>query len=390
MIATDTWRRPDLALLGTIGILLVIGLDMVYSASYVVAHNNPAYGSDTYFLVRQLLWAAIGLGLLLVFQAVDYHWWRRLTVPLTALIVILLLAVLVSRLGHAAYGAQRWLRLGPLPPIEPSEFAKFVLILYYADWLSRRREKVADFKAGAVPFAFTMSTVCGLILLQPDLGSAFVIGATAVCMFFIAGASLRHLALGMIVGGMTLVVVIVSASYRFQRVAAFLDPTRDPLGIGWNTLQAEIALGSGGIFGVGLGASRQKFYYLPNAHTDAIFAVIGEELGFVGAVVTLLLFGVLAFRGYRIALRSIDTYGALLAAGITSWITIQALINIAVATATVPFTGIPLPLVSFGGSSLIVTLLAIGVLLNVSRQPAGPPSAVDRQRGQAAPVGGGW
>ncbi|MGH2461491.1 MAG: FtsW/RodA/SpoVE family cell cycle protein, partial [Chloroflexota bacterium] len=245
-------------------------------------------------------------------------------------------------------------------------------VLYYADWLSRRRDRVASFTTGTLPFGITITLVCALVVLQPDLGSAFVIAATAVCLFFIAGADLGHLFLGLIVGIGALGALILSASYRFQRITAFLDPGKDPLGIGWNTLQAEIALGSGGIFGLGLGDSRQKFYYLPNAQTDAIFAVIGEELGLVGTLAIILLFGFIALRGYRVALRAPDTYGALLAAGVTSWLVVQALINIAVVTATVPFTGIPLPFVSFGGSSLIVSLMAVGLLLNVSRQALAP------------------
>lgn len=372
MIDRSAWKRPDLALLATVAILMVVGLDMVYSASYVIAHNDPTYGSDTYFLVRQTIWALGGGVLLLIFQAIDYHVWRRLTVPLMALVLVLLLAVLLSRLGHSAYGAQRWLRLGPLPPIEPSEFGKLVLVLYYADWLSRRRDRVSSFTTGTLPFGVTITLVCALVVLQPDLGSASVIAATAVCLFFIAGADLGHLILGLIAGAGALGVLILSASYRFQRITAFLDPSKDPLGIGWNTLQAEIALGSGGIFGLGLGDSRQKFYYLPNAQTDAIFAVIGEELGLVGTLAIILLFGFIALRGYRVALRASDTYGALLAAGVTSWLVVQALINIAVVTATVPFTGIPLPFVSFGGSSLIVSLTAVGLLLNVSRQTVVP------------------
>lgn len=368
MIDRSGWRRPDFALLAAIGILLVIGLDMVYSASYVIAHNNPAYGSDVYFLVRQLAWALVGVILLLIFQAIDYHLWRKLSVPLLALAVLLLIAVVGSHFGHAAYGAQRWLRLGPLPAVEPSEFGKFVLVLYYADWLSRRRETIADFGTVTLPFGVTITAVCALVLLQPDLGSAFVIAATAVCMFFVAGADLRHLAVGLVAGAFALGVLIIGASYRFRRVTAFLDPSQDPLGSGWNTLQAEIALGSGGILGLGLGASRQKFYYLPNAQTDAIFAVIGEELGLVGTVAILALFGFVALRGFRIALHAPDTYGALIATGVTAWLVVQALINIGVVTATLPFTGIPLPFVSFGGSSLIVSLMAVGVLLNISRQ----------------------
>ncbi len=363
----STGTRPDIVLLATIGILLVIGLDMVYSASYVIAHNNPQYGSDTYFLMRQIIWSAVGTMLLFILQSVDYHVLRRLTVPLLALVVVLLAAVLVSHFGHAAYGAQRWLRVGPLPPIEPSEFAKLALVLYLADWLSRRPRAVATLSGGFVPFGLILAVLCGLVVMEPDLGSAFVIAATAISMFFIAGADIRHLVLGLVGGGALLAAAIASASYRFERIAAYLDPMKDPLGIGWNTLQAEIALGSGGIFGLGLGASRQKFYYLPNAHTDAIFAVIGEELGLIGTITVLGLFALIAFRGYRVALRAPDPFGALIAAGVTSWLVVQALINIAVVTATVPFTGIPLPFVSFGGSSLIVSLMAMGIVLNVSR-----------------------
>ncbi len=364
----STWTRPDLVLVVVIGTLVLIGLDMVYSASYVIAHNNPEYGSDTYFLVRQIIWAAVGATLLLILQAIDYRVLRRVTVPLLTLVVVLLVAVLVSHFGHSAYGAQRWLRLGPLPPIEPSELGKLALVLYLADWLSRRPRAVATFGGGLLPFSLILATLCGLVVLEPDLGSAFVIAATAVSMFFIAGADIRHLALSLISGSAALVLAITGASYRSARIAAYLDPMKDPLGIGWNTLQAEIALGSGGIFGLGLGASRQKFYYLPNAHTDAIFAVIGEELGLIGTVTIVILFALIAFRGYRVALRAPDAFGALIAAGVTSWLVVQALINVAVVTATIPFTGIPLPFVSFGGSSLIVSLAAMGIVLNVSRQ----------------------
>ena len=382
MMAGQNWRRPDFALLAVVAVLLVIGLDMVYSASYVIAHNNPAYGSDTYFLVRQLMWAAMGgLGLLIV-QVIDYHLWQRVTLPLIALTVVLLVVVLVSRFGHSAYGAQRWLTIGPLPSLQPSEFAKFALVLYYAGWLSRRGDRMTSFSEVTLPFGMTIAVICSLVVLQPDLGSAFVIASTGVCLFFVAGADIRHLILGLVVGGCAMALIIFGAGYRSQRITTFLNPSSDPLGVGWNITQAQIALGSGGLFGLGLGASRQKFYYLPNAQTDAIYAVIGEELGLLGTVAILILFAIIAYRGYHIALEAPDTYGALLAAGVTSWLVIQALINIGVVTAVIPFTGIPLPFVSFGGSSLIVSLLAVGVLLNVSRQPRG--YRPDQRRHQGA------
>ena len=363
-----TWQRPDFPLLAAVAVLLVVGLDMVYSASYVIAHNDPSYGNDAYFLLQQLWRAGLGLAFLLVAQATDYHLWRRIALPFVALAVLLLVAVLATHLAHTAYGAQRWLKLGPLPAIEPSELVKLALVVYFADWLSRRQGRLTEFASSTVPFAVTVGGICVLVILQPDLGTAIVIAATSVCLFFVAGADLRQLAVGLIGAAGALVLVVLGAGYRSQRIAAFLDPSRDPLGVGWNITQAQIALGSGGVLGLGLGASRQKFYYLPNAHTDAIFAVVGEELGLLGTLGVLFLFGFLAFRGFRIARRAPDSYGALLATGITCGLVIQALINIGVITATIPFTGIPLPFVSYGGSSLVVSLLAIGIMLNVSRQ----------------------
>lgn len=349
----------------------MVGLNMVYSASYVIAHNDPSYGSDSYFVVQQGERAAAGLVLLLIFQSLDYHWLRKLSVPLLAIVVALLVAVLATHLSHSAYGAQRWIKLGPLPTLEPSELAKLALVLYYADWLSKRREVIREFIAGTVPFGVITSGICALVVLQPDLGTAVIIAAIAVSLYFVAGADVRHLALGLVASVGIFSLIVVGAGYRSQRIAAFLDASSDPLGVGWNITQAQIALGSGGLFGLGLGASRQKFYYLPNAHTDAIFAVIGEELGYIGTVVVIALFVILAFRGCRIAMQAPDSYGSLLATGITFSIVVQAFVNIGVITATIPFTGVPLPFVSYGGSSLVVSLLSIGILLNISRQARG-------------------
>lgn len=359
--------NPDYVLLAVIAVLLIVGVDMVYSASFVIAHNSPQYRSDTYFLVRQLLWVGMGLVVMLALMRIDYHHWRRLSVPALAIILILLVVVLLTRFGHSAYGAQRWLSIGPLPPIQPSEFAKLALVLYLADLLSRRGERLRTLSYGAIPFAAVLGTVAALVLLQPDLGSAFVIVLSGVCLFFLAGADLRHFFAGMIIGAVGLVLAITGTGYRSDRIAAFLDPQQDPLGVGWHIIQSQIALGSGGLFGLGLGASRQKFYYLPGAHTDAIYAVIGEELGLIGTLLVLGLIALIAYRGFQITLSAPDSFGSLLAAGVTFWIVFQALINIAVVTATLPFTGIPLPFVSHGGSSMIVSLAAMGILLNVSR-----------------------
>ncbi|MBI2940340.1 MAG: putative lipid II flippase FtsW [Chloroflexi bacterium] len=364
---SEQYRPPDYLLLVAVLALVILGLDMVYSASFVIAHNSPLYRSDTYFLTRQLGWAALGTVALLVTLRIDYHWWQRWSVPLVIVVLLMLVAVVVTNLGHAAYGAQRWLRLGPLPPVQPSEFAKLALILYYADWLSRRRGRLGDFTQGAFPFGITLAVVSALLMLQPDMGSTLVIVMTAFAVVFIAGAPIRHLLLGVVVGLAGMGVLALTAGYRLRRILTFLSPDVDPQGGGWHVLQASIALGSGGVFGLGLGASRQKFYYLPSAHTDAIFAVIGEELGFIGAVATLALVALIAYRGYRIVVHAPDTVGALIATGITSWLTFQALLNVAVITATVPFTGIPFPFVSFGGSSLVPSMASVGILLNISR-----------------------
>lgn len=371
------WQRPDVVLLGTIGVLLVIGLDMVYSASYVIAHNDPSYSSDAYFFLQQLAHAGAGIVLMIAFQAIDYHILRKASVPLLCLAVTLLIFVLVSRLAHSAYGAQRWLKLGPLPAVEPSELAKLALVVYCADWLGRHRESIRSFTFGTLPFGVIVVGLCALVVLQPDVGTAFVIATIAVCMYFVAGGDARHLAIGLAVGAIVFVGLVLGAGYRSQRITAFLNASSDPLGVGWNITQAQIALGSGGLLGRGLGASRQKFYYLPNAQTDAIFAVIGEELGLIGTVLIIVLFAVLAIRGYRIALNAPDAFGTLLAIGLTSSLVAQAYLNIGVITALIPFTGIPLPFVSYGGSSLMVSLLAIGILLNISRQ-TGPPGRAGR------------
>lgn len=374
-------NRPDYILLGVIGLLLVLGIEMVYSSSFVIAHNSPLYRSDTYFLVRQLMWVSLGVFSMIVLMRIDYHHYQRISVPAMAMIILMLFVVIATNFGHSAYGAQRWLSLGPLPPIQPSEFAKLVLLLYLSDWLSRRGERLKNLAYGTMPFAVMLGLIAGLVLMQPDMGSAFVIVLSAACLFFIAGADLRHVLGGAVAGAIALALAVTGAGYRSSRIVAFLDPGQDPLGVGWHIIQTGIALGSGGIFGLGLGASRQKFYYLPSAHTDAIFAVIGEELGLIGTLATLGLFALFAYRGYKITAQAPDTFGALLAAGITFWITFQALLNIAVVTSTIPFTGITLPFVSYGGSSMLVSFAAIGILLNISKHRAGFVPEKNRNKG---------
>jgi cell division protein FtsW len=377
---TASRRKPDYVLLGATIALLVLGTLMVYSASFVVAHNE--FADDAYFLTRQLVYVVIGGAALAVGMSLDYHRWRALSVLIMLVCVGLLVAVLVPGVGFRSYGASRWIRVGSLLQVQPSEIAKLAIVLYLSDWLARRGSLVGDFKRGLLPFAIIVALVAGLVVIQPDLGTTSIIIGAAACVFFVAGANLFHVGL-MLSGGVAAGLFVLSrlSGYRQDRIAAFLDPWSDIQGSGWHTAQGLIALGSGGPLGRGLGESFQKFYWVPNAHTDAIFAIIGEELGFVGSLGLLALFGILAWRGFRIAFRAPDAFGRLYATGLTCMLVLQAIVNIAVVTNSVPYTGVTLPLVSFGGSSTVISLLAIGLLLNISRytgaqRPADEPGAL--------------
>jgi cell division protein FtsW len=364
--------RPDYLLLGATSALLLIGTVMVYSASFVVAHNE--FNDDAYFLLRQLVWVAIGLVALFGAARVDYRRWRALSLPVMLLCLALLVAVLLPGVGMRSYGAVRWIRLGPFLQLQPSELAKLAIVLYLADWLSRREGLVRQVGKGLIPFAIIVGTLAWLVEMQPDLGTMSIIVGAAACIFFVAGANLLHVGvLGC--GGVLAALTVVShlSGYRQDRITAFLDPWSDIQGSGWHTAQTLIALGSGGPFGVGLGDSHQKFYWVPNAHTDAIYAIIGEELGFVGTVGVLLLFALLAGRGFLIAWRAPDAFGRLFATGLTCLLALQALVNIAVVTNSVPYTGVTLPLVSFGGSSTVISLIAVGLLLNISKHRGRAP-----------------
>jgi cell division protein FtsW len=345
----------------------VLGTLMVYSASFVVAHNE--FNDDAYFLVRQLIWVgAGGVGLLLAAR-IDYRRWRSLSLPIMFICIGMLVLVLVPGIGASSYGAVRWLKLGPVQ-IQPSEIAKLAMTLYLADWLARRGPIVGELLKGLLPFAIIVGIVAALVAIQPDLGTTAIIIMVAACVFFVGGANLVHIALLGAAGvGAGLVVLAHLSGYQLERIRAFLDPWSDIQGSGWHTAQGLIALGSGGLFGSGLGNGLQKYYWVPNAHTDAIFAIIGEELGLVGCVGVLLLFGVVAWRGFLIAWRGPDAFARLFASGLTCMLTIQTLVNIAVVTNSLPYTGVTLPLVSFGGSSTVISLVAIGLLLNISRQP---------------------
>ena len=362
-------HEPDYWFIAIILTLVMFGLVMVFSASIAIGLQQEG-GNSYYFLTRQAIWAAIGFAGMLATAFIDYHFWRKLSLPAMVGILILLAAlVFVPGLGAGAdsWGAKRWIGLGPLS-FQPSEVAKVVLVIYLADWLGQKGNKIRNFSYGLIPFALVLGTLIGLVMLQPDLGTATLMAAIGISMFLVAGADLIQLGALMALGSVSFLMLALGASYRRARILIFLNPDSDPLNKGYQLVQARLALGSGGLFGLGLGASREKFTWLPAAQNDAIFAVIGEELGLIGCAFVLLLFALLAWRGYRIAMKAPDSFGALVAVGIVTWIIFQAAINIGGITLTIPFTGIPLPFISYGGTALAVSLTAMGILLNISKQ----------------------
>jgi cell division protein FtsW len=365
-------RSGDVALFACVLAMVAVGLVMVYSASSVVAYERLQ--DSAYFLKRQVAWAALGLGALGVAWSTHYARWRRLAVPVLLAAVVLMGLVLVPGLGVVAGGARRWLVAGPLR-FQPVELAKLATVLYVAQFATRRGPAMRDFRRGVLPPLLITGLLGALALRQPDMGSALVLGGAVLVMLFLGGARALHLGLVVAAALPLLAAAVLVADYRMARVAAFLDPWRDPQGAGFHIIQALLAFGSGGVLGTGLGASRQKYFYLPERHTDFIFAILGEELGLAGALGLLALFGLFAYRGLRVAAYAPDRFGSLLAAGITASITGQALLNMGVATGSLPATGVPLPFVSFGGSAMVTTMVQVGMLLNVSRYARPTPPA---------------
>ena len=361
-------RTPDFLLFFATTALVAIGLVMVYSSSSVKAEFT--YGRSAYFLQQQLIWALLGMGAMAVMMNFDYWRLSNLAWPVVVATFLSLIVVIIPGLGVISHGASRRIGIGNLG-FQPSEAAKLGVVLFMAYILSRDPERIKNFWRGLVPSLLLLGISFGLILKQPDLGTAVSLAGTVITMIFIAGAQMKHL-VGLALSAVPILAwAIFSAPYRRERFFAFLDPWKDPLDSGFHIIQALYALGSGGLLGLGLGQSRQKFFYLPEQHTDFIFAVLGEELGFLGAATTLLLFFLLFWRGYRIAVTAPDTFSSLLAAGITTMIAVQALINIGVVTSTLPITGIPLPFLSYGGSSLLFSLASVGILLNISMYAKG-------------------
>jgi len=351
-------NKPDYWIIGTIIPLSLFGLLMVYNSSVAMAMRD--FGNQYHYLQEQLKWLVVGYIVFGIFSVIDYRFWKKLAFPIMIGTIVLLCIVLLPGIGIKALGAKRWINLGFFV-LQPAEFAKLSLIIYLSAWLTTNKPKQI------LSFLLFLGVIVGLIMLEPDLGTSMIITLTSLALFFFSGAALQYF-LYIIPGiGVVATSLAVFSPYRFRRLLTFFNPESDPLGASYHIRQAIIAIGSGGIFGLGLGQSRQKYEYLPEANTDSIFAIIGEELGFVGCVLLISVFVYLIWRGFRIARLIDDPFGKLLALGVTTCIGIQVMINISAMVALIPLTGVPLPFISYGGSSLIIIFAACGILVNISR-----------------------
>jgi cell division protein FtsW len=363
-------HAPDYSILVAVVALAAIGILMVYSSSAMRAYLAR---DDTLAIVGpQIQWAGLGIIAMLVMMRVDYRMLRLASVPGYILALVLLVVVLLPAIGpltpRIVGGSARWLQLGPLPAIHPAEFAKLFLVIYLAHWLAKRGTAIKGFWRGTVPFLLIVGPVSALIFREPDLGTTMVVTLTAFAMFFVAGANLWHFA-AMGIAAAFAVISVGLHDYQMDRIRSFIDPWSDPLGKGFHTIQGLLALGLGGVFGAGLGESRMAGgLFLPNASNDFIFAIVAEEFGLIGGAIVVGLFVLLAYAGIRTALGAPDTFGALLAFGITAWLCVQAFINICVVVVLVPITGITLPFISAGGSSLVISFAAVGILMSISRE----------------------
>ncbi|HTL39729.1 MAG TPA: putative lipid II flippase FtsW, partial [Methylomirabilota bacterium] len=355
----------DKYLLWVVLILLGIGLLTLSSASTVLSYQR--FHNNYYYFLRQVLFGAIpGLFLMFVFSRIDYHKWQKWAPLLILGGIGLLIAVLIPGIGFKVGNSRRWIDLGSFL-FQPSECLKLLVILYLASWYDKRQHHVKDLYYGFLPSLAIVGVIAGLIILEPDIGTMLVLVSIAAAMFFIGGVSMKYIYATAGVGGVVLWILIKAAPYRAQRFLAFLNPQVDAKGISYQINQALLAIGSGGLWGEGFGQSRQKYSYLPEPIGDSIFAIIAEELGFIRICLILLLFVVFLVRGFKIARNAPDTFGKLVAIGIVSWLTMQALINIGGIIAIIPLTGIPLTFISYGSTSLAISLASVGILLNISR-----------------------
>jgi cell division protein FtsW len=367
---------------GITGLLLGLGLVMILSASSVSSYAR--YGSSFLFFKRQLLWALMGVVGMFVASRIDYRRWRSAGWILLLLAIGGLVLVLHPAFGTRVGGSSRWIGIGGFR-VQPSELAKLALLLVAADVCVRKRGKMTNLREVVLPLGVIAAVVAGLIMFQPDLGTTLIIAMTVFVVVFIGGVPLPLLGSIGVMGAIGAFGLALTEGYRRARLFAFLNPFRDPLNAGYQSVQSLIALGSGGISGVGLGASRQKWLYVPNAHTDFIFAILGEELGLIGTLAVIALFVGFAYAGVRVARRAPDTFGQLVAIGVTVWVVGQGIVNMGAVTGLLPITGVPLPLVSFGGSALVISLIGIGILANIARQERWPPPGAKKKE-PAAPA----
>jgi cell division protein FtsW len=357
-------NNMDFTLLITILVLLAIGVAMVFSASSI--SSQLRYHDKYYFLKSQGVYAVLGIGAMLFFSRFNYKLLGKFASALVVVSIVLLILVFVPGIGFEAKGAWRWVQIGPVR-MQPSELAKFAMILFMAKSLSNKKDKVRTFFQGVVPYIILMGIFCILIIMEPNKSTAMIFVLIAFTMLFAAGAKVSHL----LVWGVPLVpaaiYIFIKDKYSLLRITSYMDPWADPLKSGYQAIQSLLALGSGGLFGLGLGNSRQKFFYIPEPQNDFIFSIIGEELGFIGTVAIIVLFLLLIWRGIRIAVHAPDRFGCLLATGIVCMVGIQVVLNIAVATVSIPTTGVSLPFISSGGTSLLFVMANMGILLNISK-----------------------
>ncbi len=356
-------RRIVTLLILPMAALIVVGLGAILSASSVPA--LATFDDSLYYFRRQLLWVVAGTVALGVTSRVPYDFYRRAATPILAISALSLIAVLMY--GVVRGGSRSWLQVGPLT-VQPSEFAKFAVIVFLSMVMARKRDLLTDFAHFFWPVAACLGLIGGLIIAQPDLGTTIIVASGAVAVLIASEAPFRFVAVSAAGGGMAAFLLAMAADYRWDRITGFLDPFSDPLGSGFQGVQSLFALGTGGVFGVGLGASRARWEFLPNAHTDFIYAIIGEETGLIGTGAVLILLAAFTLAGVAVAIRARDDFGRMLAAGIVTWLAIQAIVNIGGVTSTLPITGLPLPFVSFGGSALLVEMAAVGILINIARR----------------------
>lgn len=358
-------RSVRIVILIAVSVLVALGVVMIYSSSAVYAYEN--FHDNFYFLKRHLISLVLGIILALYFMSVDIHVLRKYAKPLMIFSFLLLVAVLVPGIGFSTGGARRWLRIGGMN-LQPVELVKPIFLLYIADFLDRKSVKGYSLFGVFAPMLIIIGCASGLVLLQPDLGSSFELGLLGILLLFLYGAGIRHILFIFAASIPALYYLVSSSQYRASRILAFINPWKDPLGAGFQIIQSFVALGSGGLLGVGLGNSTQKLFYLPESHTDFLFSIIGEELGLLGTVLVAILFAVIVWKGMELAFRKDSEFSRLLALGISSMIGIEAVINMGVSTGMLPTKGLPLPFMSYGGSSLVTHLILAAILLNLGRE----------------------